>query len=227
MLQELCEKIVPGITTQELDGLAREGIERRGGKPAFAGYRGYPAALCVSINDEVVHGIPRPDRELRQGDLVSLDLGAVYEGYYGDAAVSVVVGEADQLQRRLLDVTQASLNAGIEKARPKARLSDISHAIQEVVEEAGFSVVRQFVGHGIGRQLHEPPEIPNYGPPGQGPVLKPGMVLAIEPMVNVGSSAVKVLPDGWTAVTIDGSLSAHFEHSVAITKDGPEILSRL
>ncbi len=226
VLTELCEKMAPGMTTLDLNLLAREGIEARGGKAAFEGYRGYPAALCVSVNSEVVHGIPSADRTLEAGDLVSLDIGVIYEGYYGDAAVSAVIGEPTAEQERLLKITEESLYKGIDKARPKGRLSDISHAIQAHVERAGFSVVRQFVGHGIGKALHEPPEIPNYGPPGQGPVLKPGMVLAIEPMVNAGGPEVKVLPDGWTAVTLDGSLSAHFEHSVVVTKSGPEILSR-
>ncbi len=227
VLHELCEKIEAGMTTADLNSLAKEGIEARGGRPAFEGYRGYPAALCVSVNSEVVHGIPSKKRVLERGDLVSLDLGVIYEGYYGDAAVSVVIGDATEEQQRLLDVTRGALEKGIEKARVKNRLSDISHAIQMHVEANGFSVVRQFVGHGIGKLLHEPPEIPNYGPPGQGPVLKPGMVLAIEPMVNAGGSEVKVLPDGWTAVTLDGSLSAHFEHSVVVLKDGPEVLSRV
>ena len=227
VLEELCEAVQPGITTADMDALAREGIARRGGQPAFLGYRGYPAALCISLNEEVVHGIPSPRRIIGEGDLVSLDLGAVYEGYYGDAARSVVVGEPTELQERLLRVTREALYRGIEQARPRRRLSDISHAIQGYVEANGFSVVRQFVGHGIGQQLHEPPEIPNYGPPGQGPVLRPGMVLAIEPMVNCGGPEVKVLSDGWTAVTIDGSLSAHFEHSVAVTKGGAEILSKV
>jgi len=227
VLHELCEKIEAGMTTADLNSLAKEGIEARGGRPAFEGYRGYPAALCVSVNSEVVHGIPSKKRVLERGDLVSLDLGVIYEGYYGDAAVSVVIGDATEEQQRLLDVTRGALEKGIEKARVKNRLSDISHAIQMHVEANGFSVVRQFVGHGIGKLLHEPPEIPNYGPPGQGPVLTHGMVLAIEPMVNAGGSEVKVLPDGWTAVTLYGSLSAHFEHSVVVLKDGPEVLSRV
>ncbi len=227
VLQELKEALAPGISTYDLDRIATERIEKRGAVPAFKGYRGYPATLCISLNNEVVHGIPNPMRLISEGDLVSMDVGTIYDGYFGDAAISVVVGEAPAIAHKLVEVTEKALFKGIEQARPKHRLQDISAAIQATVEEHGFSVVRQFVGHGIGRSLHEPPEVPNYGRPGKGPKLKPGMVLAIEPMVNAGSPEVKVLADGWTAVTSDGSLSAHFEHSVAITKKGPYILSSL
>jgi len=227
VLQELRQIIEPGITTKDLDRIAQEGIEKRGGVPAFKGYRGYPATLCISLNNEVVHGIPNPERVISQGDLVSMDLGAIYKDYYGDSAISLVVGKGSELAERLVQVTRQALYKGIEQVRPKGRLQDISAAIQEWVESHGFNVVRQFVGHGVGRQLHEPPEIPNYGKRGKGPKLKAGMVLAIEPMVNAGSPEIRILPDGWTAVTADGSLSAHFEHSVAITKKGPYILSSL
>ncbi|NDY41328.1 type I methionyl aminopeptidase [Dissulfurirhabdus thermomarina] len=228
VLAELAAAVGPGQTTADLDRMTREGIERRGGKPAFLGYHGYPASLCVSINEEVVHGIPSPRRRIADGDLVSMDVGAVVDGYYGDAALSVIVGEhPGSTAARLVEVTRRCLDAGIAEARPGRHLQDISAAIQGVVEAAGFSVVRKFVGHGIGTALHEPPEVPNFGRPGQGPRLRPGMVLAIEPMVNEGGPDVRVLEDGWTAVTADGKLSAHFEHSVAITEDGPVVLSRL
>lgn len=223
-LQRLKEAIRPGVTTGELDRLAEDFIRRHGGMPAFKGYRGYPASLCVSVNEEVVHGIPG-DRKLREGDIVSLDLGVVMEGYYGDAAITVPVGEISEEARRLLKVTEEALYKGIEQARPGKRLSDISYAIQKHVEGAGFSVVRDFVGHGIGRELHEDPQVPNFGPPNQGPRLQPGMVLAIEPMVNTGTWKVRILENQWTVVTEDGGLSAHFEHTVAITEKGPEILT--
>lgn len=227
VLQELKEALCPGITTYDLDRMATERIEKRGALPAFKGYRGYPATLCVSLNNEVVHGIPNAQRIVQEGDLVSLDVGTIFEGYFGDAALSAIVGKGSPVASRLVDVTRKALFKGIEQARPKHRLQDISAAIQAYVEGHGFNVVRQFVGHGIGRSLHEPPEVPNYGKPGKGPKLKAGMVLAIEPMVNAGSPDIKVLDDGWTAVTADGSLSAHFEHTVAITKKGPYILSSL
>jgi len=213
-----------GITTEELDRLAEEYIKRHGGIPAFKGYRGYPRSLCVSVNEEVVHGIPGK-RRLKEGDIVSLDLGVLMDGYYGDAAITVPLGKVSELARRLIKVTEEALYRGIEMARPGNRLSDISHAIQSHVEKAGFSVVREFVGHGIGKELHEEPQVPNFGPPNRGPRLEPGMVLAIEPMVNTGTWEVRILPNGWTVVTADGGLSAHFEHTVAITDDGPEILS--
>ncbi|MEZ0329649.1 MAG: type I methionyl aminopeptidase [Dissulfuribacterales bacterium] len=228
VLQFLKENLRPGLTTAELDSIAYSEIVRRNALPAFKGYRGYPATLCVSVNQEVVHGIPSSKRVIQRGDLVSMDLGVIYEGYYGDAAITAIAGaDSDASAVRLLDVTSAALDAGIQEARPGVHLKDISAAIQAVVEDAGFSVVKQFVGHGIGKALHEPPEIPNYGVRGEGPVLRPGMVLAIEPMVNMGKSDVLILSDGWTVVTADGSLSAHFEHCVAITENGPLLLTKL
>jgi len=227
VLQLLSATVRAGITTEELDRIATEEILRRGGTPAFKGYHGFPAALCISLNNEVVHGIPSAHRTVCEGDLVSMDLGAVHDGYYGDSAVSVLVGNGSELAARLLETTRTALEKGIDKARARGRLQDISWAIQSHVEASGFNVVRRFVGHGIGRSLHEPPEVPNYGLPGQGPQLKPGMVLAIEPMVNAGAPDIRVLEDGWTAVTKDDSLSAHFEHSVAITERGPDVLSTL
>ncbi len=225
LLEVLKAAVRPGIKTAELDELARQTIVRLGGKVAFKGYRGFPGNICISVNDQVVHGIPS-QRVLNEGDIVGLDVGAIVEEYYGDAAVTVPVGAVSEEARRLIQVTESSLCAGIAKARPGNRLSDISHAVQACAEQGGYSVVREFVGHGIGKQLHEPPEVPNYGAPGFGPQLKAGMVLAIEPMVNAGKPAIRVLEDGWTAVTKDGSLSAHFEHTVAITEQGPEILTK-
>ena len=201
-------------------------MREAGAIPAFKGYHGYPATLCVSINDAVVHGIPSP-RELVEGDIVSLDMGVVLDGYYGDAALTVGVGTISDEAAELLAVTRDALDLAIDCARVGQRVSDLGHAVQHHVESRGFSVVREFVGHGIGTRLHEEPQIPNYGKPGCGPFLKEGMVLAIEPMVNAGRPAVRVLDDGWTAVTVDGSLSAHFEHSVAVLKDGPVVLSRI
>jgi len=227
VLQALKEAACPGISTLDLDRLAYDGILARGAKPAFLGYRGYPATACISINSEVVHGIPSKDRVIEEGDLVSLDLGAIYKDYVGDAALSFVVGDGPDIAKRLVSITEKALYLGIEQARPRKRLQDISWAIQSFVEGMGFQVVRKFVGHGVGRNLHEPPEIPNFGSPGQGPMLRPGMVLAIEPMVTEGTSDVVILKDGWTAVTADGKLSAHFEHSIAIWPDGPEILSKI
>ena len=226
LLQELKGCVKAGITTKELDLYAAKRILKKKGKPAFLGYRGFPATLCVSVNDEVVHGIPSK-RVLRDGDIVGLDLGVIVDGFYGDAALTVPIGEVPSETLRLLRVTEASLYAGIEQARVGRRLTNISHAVQECVEAEGFSVVTEFVGHGIGRALHEDPQVPNFGPPGQGVRLRAGMVLAIEPMVNMGKSDVRVLEDLWTAVTVDGALSAHFEHTVAITEDGPKILSRI
>lgn len=225
-LERLQAAVAPGVATAALDTLARDVIAALGGSPAFKGYRGYPAHLCTSVNEEVVHGIPGR-RVLKPGDIVGLDVGACVDGYYADAAITVPVGEASEEARRLIAVTREALGQGIAMAVPGRRLSDISHAIQAWVESKGFSVVREFVGHGIGAQLHEAPQIPNYGPPGTGPVLKAGMVLAIEPMVNAGGAEVEVLGDGWTAVTRDQRLSAHFEHTVAVTEHGPEILTRL
>jgi len=215
----------PGVTTKELDALADAHIRKRGGYPAFLGYRGYPAALCVALNESVIHGIPDGTR-LKEGDIASLDIGVKIDGYYGDAALTVPVGKIGDRAGRLLKVTEEALYKGVEQARVGNRLSDISHAIQIHVESNSFSVVRQFVGHGIGRELHEEPQIPNFGKPHRGPRLAEGMVLCIEPMVNEGSYEVKVLDDGWTAVTADSKLSAHFEHCVAITRSGPDILTR-
>jgi methionyl aminopeptidase len=224
VLQKLKKAIKPSITTVELDQLAERAIREAGATPAFKGYRGYPASLCVSINEEVVHGIPGP-RRLQEGEIVSLDVGVYRNGYYGDAAITVPVGNVSEQATRLLEITQQALAKGIEQATHGNRLLDISHAIQSWVESQGFSVVRDFVGHGIGRALHEDPQVPNFGPPHQGPRLRPGMVLAIEPMINVGTWRVKILEDGWTVVTADKSLSAHFEHTIAISDGEPDILS--
>ena len=218
--QVLVKEVRPGITTDHLDRIAEECIRGLGGVPAFKGYRNYPKTLCASVNDQVVHGIPS-NRVLKDGDIIGLDLGAIIEGFYGDGAVTVPVGSIKPEVEKLITVTKEALMKGIEKAVVGNRLSDISHAIQTHVEKDGFSIVRDFVGHGIGRQLHEEPQVPNYGRPGQGPRLREGMVLAIEPMVNMGGCGVRVLDDGWTAVTSDGSLSAHFEHTVAIQASGP------
>lgn len=224
VLEELRKIIVPGITTAELDRVAEEMAAGNSAKPAFKGYRGYPASLCTSINSEVVHGIPS-SRELREGDIISLDFGILFEGYYGDSALTVPVGKVSPEGMRLIRVTEESLYRGITEAKAGNRLGDISAAVQDHVESAGFSVVRDYVGHGIGKSLHEKPEIPNYGTRGRGVVLKAGMVLAIEPMVNEGRYDVRVTGDGWTVVTVDGKLSAHFEHTIAVSDDGPEILS--
>jgi methionyl aminopeptidase len=226
-LQILRKEVRPGISTDELDQLAEDAIRSRGAVPAFKGYRNYPKTLCASINEQVVHGIPS-GRRLKEGDIIGLDLGAIVGGFYGDAAVTVPVGSISQQARRLIEVTEQALMLGIKEAVVGSRLSDVSHAVQVHVEKAGFSVVTDFVGHGIGRQLHEEPQVPNYGKPGQGPRLQAGMVLAIEPMVNAGASAVRILEDRWTAVTQDASLSAHFEHTIAIQAAGPaRILSAL
>ncbi len=225
-LQRLRESVRPGISTADLDRIAYETVTRLGAQPAFLGYRGYPASLCASINDEIVHGIPSPERILREGDLISLDFGSIYQGYYGDAAITVPVGEnvAPEL-KKLLEVTEASLYRGIAAARIGNTVGDVGAAVQELVEANGFSVVREFVGHGIGTRLHEDPQVPNYGVRGHGARLREGMVLAIEPMVNAGGPGVRVLDDKWTAVTEDGRPSAHFEHCVAVTKDGPVVLT--
>lgn len=225
-LKKLTAMICENTTTDELDKAAEEMILKEGARPSFKGYRGFPNALCVSVNEVVVHGIPGK-KKLKKGDIVSLDLGTEYEGYYGDAAITCSVGKVSDEAKRLMKVTREALYKGIENAKAGSHLSDISHAIQQMAESAGFSVVTDFVGHGIGTSPHEDPQIPNYGPKGQGPILKKGMVLAIEPMVNAGNWQVNVLDDKWTVVTEDGMLSAHFEHSVAITDNGPDILSEL
>ena len=214
----------PGVTTREMDRIAREHIEKAGARPAFLGYRGYPATLCISVNEEVVHGIPGP-RKLREGDIVGLDLGCIVDGFFGDAARTVAVGRASEEAARLMKVTRESLFAGIDACHTGNRVGDIGHAVQTHAEAHGYSVVREFVGHGIGTSLHEEPQVPNYGPAGRRERLVPGICLAIEPMVNVGGPEVELLADGWTAVTRDGSLSAHFELSVAVTPFGPWILS--
>ena len=220
------ERVQPGIETRELDEVAEEMCRQHKVEPAFKGYRGYPRSICVSVNEEIVHGIPGA-RKIKVGDLVSLDFGVKYQGYYGDAAVTVAVGEVDSRARKLMETTEAALYAGISQAKVGRRLTDISHAVQGVVEGAKFGVIREFVGHGIGRSLHEDPQIPNFGPPGRGPLLQAGMTLAIEPMTSMGAWQVRILKDGWTAVTQDGSYAAHFEHTVAVTENGPLILSRL
>ncbi|MBI3003305.1 MAG: type I methionyl aminopeptidase [candidate division NC10 bacterium] len=224
-LQAVAARVAPGVRTADLDTFAEEYLRKRGATPAFKGYRDYPFSLCVSVNEEVVHGLPS-ERRLRDGDIVSLDLGTIVDGYYGDSALTVPVGQVSPEAARLLRVTEEALMRGIGAARLGGHLSDISHAVQSHVEAHGFSVVRIFVGHGIGKALHEDPQIPNYGPPGRGPRLKPGMVLAIEPMVNAGGPEVEILPDNWTAVTKDRSLSAHFEHTIALTEQGVEILTQ-
>ena len=221
------EKVKPGISTFEFEELALELCEKKKVKPAFKGYRGYPYAVCVSVNEVIVHGMPKKEKILKEGDIVSFDFGAIYEGYVGDAALTVGVGEISEKAKNLLKITEEALYKGIEKAHFGNRIGDISYAIQKHVESYGFNVIREFVGHGVGRQLHEPPEVPNFGKPGKGPKIEIGMVLAIEPMVSAGSPEVEILEDGWTAVTKDRSLAAHFEHSVAITPKGPEILSRI
>ena len=215
----------PGVTTLELDALAeRETLARRA-RPAFKGYHGFPASICISVNEEIVHGIPSASRVLAPGDLVGLDFGVEYQGFFGDSAYTVEVGEVSPAGRRLVAATRDALAAAVLAARPDGRLGDIGAAVQSLVEGRGFSVVREFVGHGIGRHLHEAPQVPNYGRAGTGVRLRPGMVLALEPMVNAGAAGMRTLEDGWTAVTIDGSLSAHFEHTIAITADGPVVLS--
>jgi len=225
VLAALEAAVAPGVTTEDLDRLAERLVREGGAVPAFKGYRGYPATLCASINEEVVHGIPSKTRVLKAGDIVSLDIGVKVGGYYGDSAVTVPVGVVPESTVRLLQVTRQSLDRAIAQVKVGGRLSDIGHAVQAWVEAHGFSVVREFVGHGIGEKLHEEPQIPNYGEPGRGPKLAAGMVLAIEPMVAMGQPETKVLRDGWTAVTRDGSLAAHFEHTVALTAAGPRVLT--
>ncbi len=225
-LAEVKKAVKPDVTTLELDRIAEQYIKSKGAVPAFKGYQGFPGNICASVNDEVVHGIPGLKR-LKNGDNVSIDIGAIINGYCGDAAITVPVGEVDAEVGKLIEVTEQSLYKGIEKAIAGSRLGDISHSIQAYAEEHGYGVVRDFVGHGIGRNMHEDPQIPNYGLPGRGPRLKSGMTLAIEPMINAGTHEVKTLSDNWTVVTADGKRSAHFEHTIAITADGPEILTKL
>ena len=215
----------PGVTTAEIDRLAEEYIRRRGGEPNFKNYEGYPATACISINNEVIHGIPSEKRKLRAGDIVSIDLGAKFDGYHGDNAATFACGDVSPEAKRLMDTTRESLYEGIRAACAGGRIGDIGHAVQSYVEARGYSVVRQFVGHGVGTHLHEAPEVPNFGTPGRGIRLLPGMTIAIEPMVNAGGYDVKVQPDGWTVLTKDGSLSAHFEHTIVITADGPKIMT--
>ena len=231
ILLEIRERARPGVTTGQLDEIAARALEKRGLNSPFLGYAPggiapYPAVLCASVNEEIVHGIPGP-RELREGDIISLDFGVETRGWHGDSAVTIAIGDVDSEAQQLLDTTLDALNKGIERMVPGDRLSDIGFAVQSRAEKEGYGVVRQFVGHGIGREMHEPPQVPNYGRPGRGPRLRVGMVFAIEPMVNIGSEKVRVLEDEWTAVTADGSLSAHFEHTVLITDNGPEILTRI
>jgi methionyl aminopeptidase len=226
ILAELRAMVGPGVTTAALDALAERRVREAGAEPAFKGYHGYPATVCASVNEQVVHGIPS-SRQLAEGDVLSIDMGAKLDGFFGDCAVTVPVGRVDDAAAQLLKVTEEALFRGIEAVKPGARVSDIGAAVQQHVESNGFSVVREFVGHGIGTSLQEEPQIANYGPGGRGPRLSPGMVLAIEPMVNVGKPGVKVLSDGWTAVTRDGSLSAHFEHTVVVTAEGCEVLTLL
>jgi len=225
ILNGVKDLIKPGVTTSELDRYAESACKQMGVVPAFKGYKGFPASFCISINDEVVHGIPSQKRTLKEGDIVGIDFGVIDDGWYGDAARTYPVGRISPEAQKLLDVTRESLNCGIAQCIPGNRLMDIGYAIQNYVESIGFSVVREFVGHGIGRALHEEPQIPNWGVQGKGVTLKKGMVFAIEPMINAGKADVRVLEDGWTAVTVDGRLSAHFEHMVAITDNGPDILT--
>ena len=229
-LHKLKESVQPGVTTWDLDKMAEENAIKNGAKPAFKGYSDYPGCVCFAVNSEVVHGIPSKKKVLEEGDIVGLDFGVILDGYFGDSAVTVPVGEITPLAENLLKVTEASLLKGIDEATAKNRLFDISRAIQSYVENKGFSIVRSFVGHGIGTSLHEEPQVPNFVPDNgshaKGVKLKPGMVIAIEPMVNVGRPDIKILSDGWTAVTADGTLSAHFEHTVAVTEDGPQILTQ-
>ncbi len=227
ILERLREHIKPGVTTLELNALSEELALKKHAKPAFKGYHGYPFALCTSVNEQVVHGMPSKKQHLKEGDIISLDFGVVFDGYYGDAALTVPVGAISEEALRLCTVTEGSLYEGISQAIAGNHLSDISHAIQDYVEKRGYSVVREFVGHGIGQHLHESPQIPNYGPPGKGVRLKPGMVLAVEPMINAGEPEVEVLEDQWTAITRDRKLSAHFEHTIAIGDEAPIILTQL
>ncbi len=225
-VERLMEAVRPGMATADLDALAEKSIRGEGGLPSFKGYRGFPATICTSVNHEVVHGIPSPKRLLIPGDVLKLDVGAIWEGYHGDSAVSLFIGGPPSEEAvKLVRVTEESLEAGIAQLRPGRRLSDVGHAVQQVAEGAGFSCVREYAGHGVGRALHEDPQVPNYGDPDRGPLIRPGLVVAIEPMVNVGTWRTKVLGDRWTVVTADGKLSAHFEHTIAVTEDGPEVLT--
>ena len=224
-IDAVLEKVRSGISTKALDAVAEQVIRNEGATPSFLGYRGYPACLCASINDQIVHGIPG-ERIIEEGDIVSLDFGAIWEGFHGDSAVSIVVGKARSAEaEELVRVTEEALNAGIAQIKAGGHLSDVGHAVQQVAEGAGFSVVREYVGHGIGRHLHEDPQVPNFGSPGRGPTMREGLVIAVEPMVNAGGWETVLMPDKWTVVTADGSLSAHFEHTIAITEDGPEVLT--
>jgi methionyl aminopeptidase len=225
VLDELRERIAPGMTTMDLEKIAEAKIAAANAVPAFKGYHGYPCVLCTSVNSEVVHGIPSATRVLKEGDVVSIDCGLIIDGYYSDSAITLPVGKVSETAASLLETTERSLQAAIDAVKVGATLGDVGAAVQELAEAAGFSVVREFVGHGIGTQMHEEPQIPNYGSRGQGIKLREGMVLAIEPMVNAGQSKVRVLEDGWTAVTVDGSLSAHFEHTVAVRAEGAEVLT--
>ncbi|MGE5461506.1 MAG: type I methionyl aminopeptidase [Solirubrobacterales bacterium] len=228
-IDAVLEAVAPGKTTKDLDVVAETYIREQGATPSFLGYGRppFPASICTSLNDEIVHGIPSPKRVLKDGDLLSLDFGAIWEGFHGDSAVTVFVGDPPSAEaEKLVRVTEESLDAGIAQIRPGGRLSDISHAVEQTVLGAGFEVVREYVGHGIGRSMHEEPQIPNYGDPGRGPELRPGLVIAVEPMVNVGGWETRLLADHWTVVTDDGSLSAHFEHTIAVTEDGAEVLTR-
>ena len=224
-LKLIGEAIEPGVTTAELDRIAEKFIRSCGATPNFKGYNGYPATACISINNEVIHGIPTAKRKIQNGDIVSVDLGALFEGYHGDNAATFACGDVSDEAKRLMDTTRESLYEGIKMARAGGRIGDISNAIQSYVEARGYSVVRDFVGHGVGTSLHEAPEVPNFGVAGRGVRLMPGMTLAIEPMINIGKPQVKIMPDGWTVLTQDGSLSAHFEHTIAITADGPQIMT--
>jgi len=225
LMDRLRDTVKGGMSTLEIDEDVESFPPSRGAKAAFKGYRGFPATVCISINEEVVHGIPSAHRRVKEGDIVGLDLGCIVDGYYADCAFTLAIGDVPPKVQQLLDVTRESLDQAIQECRPGRRLSDVSHAVQAHVERHGFAVVRAFVGHGIGRALHEDPQVPNFGDPGRGPQLRPGMVLAIEPMVTMGSWEVKVLDDGWTAVTRDGSLAAHFEHTIAVTESEPEVLT--
>jgi methionyl aminopeptidase len=227
VLGELREHVRPGATTMDLEKFVARRFKEMGARSAFKGYRGYPCVLCASVNDEVIHGIPSDRRVLKEGDIVSLDTGVVLDGYYGDSAVTMPVGTISESTQRLLKVTEESLELALDQVRLGNRLGDVSATVQHHAEKNGYSVVREFVGHGIGKSMHEEPQIPNYGQPEHGPVLKEGMVFAIEPMVNAGTAGVRVLDDNWTAVTVDGQLSAHFEHMVAVTRNGPDVLTRL